>query len=54
MQVTLRDLWKAVSNYETAQQRYINKQTKKRSKELNFSIDKLGLLFHKVTNEPLS
>ena len=49
MKVTLKDLWKAVSDYETAQQRYINKQTKKRSKELNLSMDRLGLLFHKVT-----
>ena len=49
MQVTLKDLWEAFRDYETAQQRYRNKQTKKRSKEFNSSIDKLGLLFHKVT-----
>ncbi|KKL21417.1 hypothetical protein LCGC14_1193010 [marine sediment metagenome] len=49
MKVTLRDLWKGVRDYETAQQRYRNEQTEKRSKEFNASIDKLGLLFHKVT-----
>ena len=50
MKITLKDLWKAVSDYETAQQRYRNKQTEKRSEEFNLSIDKLGLLFHKVTS----
>ena len=49
MKPTLSDLWKAVSNYETAQQRYRNEQTEERSKELNLSMDRLGLLFHKVT-----
>ena len=51
MKVTLKDLWKAVSNYETAQQRYRNKQTEERSEELNSSIDKLGLLFCRVVGE---
>ncbi len=49
MQITLKDLWEAVNNYTNAEQRYVNKRTKKRSRELNLSVDKLGLLFHKVT-----
>jgi len=50
MKITLKDLWQAVRNYENAQQRYLSKRTKKRSKKLNSSVDELGLLFHKVTN----
>ncbi len=49
MKITLSDLWKAVRDYETAQQKYRNERTEKRSEEFNLSIDKLGLLFHKVT-----
>ena len=49
MKVTLKNLWEAVRDYETAQQLYAKKQTKKRSRKFNSSIDKLGLLFSKVT-----